>query len=478
MRRNFKTIMASGAAGIALLVGAGMAAPAVAQDATPPATQTAPAGDVAAQLEALKTIVLEQQAALRNQQARIDAQQRQIEAQSRVLQGQMQALRQAGIGTTTAPTQPAVPPIASATGGPTPPVQLPPASQPPATPPPTEMAQATPPVERVPGASPPPPPADGTGERANSERQADALLVDAGGVLLPRGTVQIEPGFDWTAISSDRVNISGFVVFNAINIGTITVDDINRNIYNTSLSARAGLGHRLQIEGRVPWQWRIDRETRQVGTPNAVEREWDGSDVGDAELTLSWQPISANDWVPAVITRVRTRFPTGKSVFEIPTVPVPPPPGQTTPGAERRVPERASTGSGFYSVNPGATMVWRVDPVVLFAGGGYTYTFGRTFNGAKISPGDVIDGFVGLNLALNERVSFNTSFAASQTYGTRVVGRKQLGTSATDARLSVGSSIGLTDRVSLVMGANVGLTDESPDFSFSFSLPITFQRVW
>jgi hypothetical protein len=47
------------------------------------------------------------------------------------------------------------------------------------------------------------------------------------------------------------------------------------------------------------------------------------------------------------------------------------------------------------------------------------------------------------------------------------------GTTVNDARLGMGASFGLTDRMSLVVNAGVGLTDQSPGYTFSVSLPIT-----
>src|SRR5580698_5953572 len=49
-------------------------------------------------------------------------------------------------------------------------------------------------------------------ERPRPVRQADQLLVDAGGVLLPRWTLQVEPSLTETHVSNPRVNIFGYTV--------------------------------------------------------------------------------------------------------------------------------------------------------------------------------------------------------------------------------------------------------------------------
>lgn len=305
-------------------------------------------------------------------------------------------------------------------------------------------------------------------DRPQSDKAVDQLLLDQGGVLLPPGKFQIEPSIDYTSISSDRVNISGFSIFNAIVIGSIRVDDVNRDIITGALTARYGLARRMQVDVRVPYVYRNDTETTGIGTGDATERRITGNGLGDVGLTLSWQPFAAQGWRPATIFRVQAEFPTGKSAFEIERIA----PEENSP---ERILTAAPTGSGFYTVSPGVTFVWPVDPVVLFAGGSYSYTFKRRFaEFGLIEPGHGFEFFTGLNMSINERVSMNFSFLDKQRFATRSNGVKIPGSGTHDARLSLGASIGLTDTTSLVFSAANGLTDESPDFTFSVRLPIVF----
>lgn len=311
-------------------------------------------------------------------------------------------------------------------------------------------------------------PVTSQGERPQSDKAVDQLLVDQGGVLLPAGVLQIEPSIDYTSISSDRVNISGFSIFNAILIGTIRVDDINRDILTGAVTARYGLGSRAQVDVRVPYIYRNDTETTGIGTGDAQERSTSGSGLGDIGLTIAWQPLSAKGGRPAVILRLQSEFPTGKSAFEIERVA----PAEDSP---ERILVEAPTGSGFYTFSPGVTMVWPIDPVVLFAGGAYSYTFGRHFpEFGLVEPGNGFEFFAGMNMSINERVSMNFSFLDKQRFSTSVGGAQIPGSGTHDARLSLGASVGLTDKTSLVFSAATGLTDESPDFSFSVRLPIVF----
>ncbi|MEW4467205.1 hypothetical protein AB1K62_05160 [Parasphingorhabdus sp. JC815] len=305
-------------------------------------------------------------------------------------------------------------------------------------------------------------------DRPQSDKAVDQLLLDQGGVLLPAGKFQLEPSIDYTSISSDRVNISGFSIFNAIVIGSIRVDDVNRDIITGALTARYGLARRVQVDVRVPYVYRNDTETTGIGTGDATERRITGNGLGDVGLTLAWQPFAARGWRPATIFRLQAEFPTGKSAFEIERIA----PEEDSP---ERILTAAPTGSGFYTISPGVTFVWPIDPVVLFAGGSFNYTFKRRFDEfGLIEPGHGFEFFTGMNMSINERVSMNFSFLDKQRFATRSNGVKIPGSGTHDARLSLGTSIGLTDKMSLVFSAANGLTDESPDFTFSVRLPIIF----
>lgn len=309
---------------------------------------------------------------------------------------------------------------------------------------------------------------EGVEARPEAEEPTEQLLVERGGVLLPQGTLQIEPSFEYEHSSRDRVAISGFTIFDAIVIGTIRVDDLQRDILTAALTTRYGITNRMQAEVRVPYVYRRDQEVLGAGTNNQRAREIDNHDIGDVEASLAYQVLSQDDWVPATILRAEGRFPTGTDPFEIDRVSV-------GGGPEQRL-EEPPTGSGFYGVGPAATFVWRLDPAVAFSGVGYTFNLTEDFDEfGEIDPGDTFEWFVGTNIALSELVSLNLSFVNQLTFKTEQNGQETAGSDSNDARLVLGSSIGLSPRMSLVASAGAGLTEDSPDFNFSLSVPISLQ---
>ncbi|MCI0429320.1 MAG: hypothetical protein L0210_02075 [Rhodospirillales bacterium] len=450
-----RTMLASAA----IVCGLVLCPPGMAADSAPPANP-----DTAKILEILRA----QQQKLEQQERKLAEQTKRIEAQQQVLLQQQQRIQ-----TLEYQLQSPAPPLVLPT------VFSESADQFDLSP---YYAQAQEPQAPVPvppdtGEQPQPvPPSETTGEeeRPESEKPKEVLLIEQGGVLLPAGTLQIEPGIEYAHASSDRVAISGFTIFDAIVIGVIRVDDLDRDIITGSLTARYGVTNRFQVETRIPGLYRQDSEILGLGTQDQTDRDIEGFGLGDVEAAVSWQPPldwlpeSFNEWFPQTVLRLRGRFPTGKSAFDIDRESVPGQPG-------RVFLEEAPTGSGFFGVGPGVTFVWRADPAVFFAGTSYTINIGRNFDEfGDVDPGDTFEWFTGVNFALSEQVGLSLSFVDQITGSTEQNGVTAEGTDVNDARLVVGTSVGLTDNASLLASAGVGITDESPDFSFTLSVPITF----
>lgn len=314
-------------------------------------------------------------------------------------------------------------------------------------------------------APPAPPPVAAEEERPEPERPPEVALLERGAILLRPGTVQIEPSVEYSEFSADRIAIAGFSIFEAIIIGTIRVDQLRRDVLTAALTGRAGLMDRVQADVRVPGVYRADREVLGIATPGARERTTSVWGLGDISGGISVQPIIGDGFWPDIIVRVHGQAPTGTNPFEIETERI----------DNRTFLVEPPTGSGFYSAGATVTSVWRLDPAVVFMGGGYTLNFAREFSGfGRVDPGDSINYFSGMNLALTERVSVNLVFNAERTETTDQNDVDLPGSSFTDARLSAGASVGITPSMALLVSAAAGLTESSPDFTFTVSLPMTF----
>jgi hypothetical protein len=308
-------------------------------------------------------------------------------------------------------------------------------------------------------------------ERPKAEKPQEDLLISSGSILLPPGTLQIEPSLDYAHASADRVNIAGFTIFEAIVIGTIRVDRLDRDIFTGAVTTRYGIADRIQAEVRVPGVYREDKEVLGVGTASERERSISGLGVGDITAGLSYQAWIGDGFWPDVIVKGNVTLPTGESAFEIETESI-------GPGGQNRLVD-SPTGSGFFGVGPEVTMVWASDPVVFFVGTGYTFNLERDFTDegfGKINPGDAFSFFTGMNVALSERVAMNLSFVDQVTANsTQGDGDVEIpGSDANDGRIILGTSIALSPMTSLLVSAGAGLTEQSPDFQVSVSVPMRF----
>ncbi len=336
--------------------------------------------------------------------------------------------------------------------------------------PPAPVSPTPVPSEQIPGAPEAPtelPPAPGATAPEKAETPSGQLLLERGGILLPSGVLQIEPSIELDHFTNSAVAINGITLFEAIIIGTLRVDQNDRDIWIGALTARYGLPYRTQFEFRVPYLYRSDDEVLGVNTPNVAERTITNNGLGDITAAASYQPLIGGGFVPDVILRLQGRFPTGQNPFSVGTKQVN---GVT-------IFKEPPLGTGFYGIEPGVTLVWTADPVVAFAGGNYTINLERNVGGSfgTIDPGNTTEWFTGLNVAISERVAMNFSFDNQVTSHSFQNGRSVPGSNFDDARLTVGASFGLTPDITLLVSTQVGLTNQSPDYVFTVRLPINFR---
>jgi hypothetical protein len=294
-------------------------------------------------------------------------------------------------------------------------------------------------------------------------RAEDLLLVERGAILLPKGRLQLEGSLDYTRFSGPRVVLSGLTLFEAIHIGLIRVEHLERDVLTAAATARYGIMDRLQADVRVPFVYRTDSEVRGIGMDEQTERRTWITDIGDVSARLSYQAVIGNGLIPDVILRAEGQFPTGQDPFGISRV-------EVEEGVIRLA--HPPTGSGFYEIGGGGLFTWRVDPVVFYTGGTYTHRLARNIGDpfGKIAPGDTIQAFAGVNMRLTDRFGLNLSFIDQITMATERNGQKQPGTRANDGRVIIGTSLALNPSWALLGSAGIGLTSDAPDFQFTLSL--------
>jgi hypothetical protein len=274
------------------------------------------------------------------------------------------------------------------------------------------------------------------------------------GVLTPKGTLIVEPYLQFAHLSNNRVTLTGFTVLPAFTAGFINIQGVSRDIYTAALVGRYGLTNRLEVEVRVPYLYREDSITqRPLATAEAQTdaiSTFNGSGLGDVETTGRFQINQGGPDKPYLIGFARFKSTSGTGPFEVPR--------DLLTGVQTELP----TGSGFYIFQPGLTLLFPSDPVVLFAGASFIYNIPRDVGNqiGRVNPGSGGNANVGIGVSLNEKLSLTLG------YDHTVV--TQIGV------LLIGGSYRWSDRSFINFVVGVGATREAPDLQVTFRIPTAF----
>jgi hypothetical protein len=349
-------------------------------------------------------------------------------------------------------------------------------------PPPAQVAQA-PTVAPVPQAAAAAQQPATVGESRPERVQQVAQIFEQPGVLTPAGQFSFETGVQYSYSSSNRVSLVGYTIIPAITIGLIDVREVRRNSTVANFTGRWGVTNRMELEAKVPLVYRSDDQlTRPLNLGAGRDQLFNstGQGIGDVEATARYQFNDTSVDKPVYIGSLRFKSRTGKDPFEVLT--------DTTEAPElitNRIETELPTGSGFYTIQPGLTVLYPTDPAVFFGGLNYQFNLSRsgvTANTTQgqiavgdVDPGDVFGFNFGMGLALNEKSSFSLGYDGASVGKTKINGvdainasRIQLGT------LLLGYSQRLTPSTSLGLTVGVGVTRDTPDVTLGLRLPISF----
>lgn len=350
---------------------------------------------------------------------------------------------------------------------------------------PTQVAQAAPVAPAAPA------PRSGTvsqepaqvGESPPQRVQQVAQIFEQPGVLTPKGQFSFETGVQYAYSSSNRVSIVGYTIIPALTIGLIDVREVRRNTFTANVTGRWGVTNRMELEAKVPYVYRSDDQlTRPLNLGAGRDDLYNstGHGLGDVEATARYQFNETSVDKPVYIGSLRFKSRTGKDPFEVLT--------DTTQAPElitNRIETELPTGSGFYTLQPGITMLYPTDPAVFFGGLNYQYNFARSnvtmnttqgdVNLGEVDPGDVIGFNFGMGLALNERSSFSLGYDGASVGKTKINGQDAINASRIQlGTLLLGYSQRLTNATSLGLTVGVGVTRDTPDVTLGLRLPMSF----
>ncbi|TAH49493.1 MAG: acetate kinase [Betaproteobacteria bacterium] len=314
-----------------------------------------------------------------------------------------------------------------------------------------------------------------------------APIFEQPGVLTPPGKWIVEPSLQYSYSSSDRIALVGYTVIPAILIGLIDVRNVKSNSFTATLAMRRGITNRFELEARVPYVYRFDNTRgREVFSGQPTDQffvDSTGRGLGDVELIGRYQLNDGGGDSPYYIASLRLKTRTGKDPFEVRTSFEAD--GARTSGVQEELP----TGSGFYSLTPGLTVLIPSDPAVFFGGISYQYSIRRSnvtpnvvpttsrASYEEIQPGGVLGFNFGMGLALNDRSSFSIGYdhlSVGKTDATFVNGSKAEGVRVQLGSLLLGYSYKLNSQRTLNLSLGVGVTRDTPDVQLTLRTPLSF----
>lgn len=380
-------------------------------------------------LQRLEAELNEQRALIIQQQARIDEQQREINA----LKGSIDLGAMRGMGL----------PQAAASA----------------------LVQSTPLPDQPVGEGPPEP----VEERAEVQAIPREL-----GVLTPAGSLVLDPSLEYTRSSTNRLVFRGIELIPGIQIGLIEATDADRDTLVGTAAVRYGITDRLEIEGRVPYLYRNDRievvQQRDEGIVRNIRLEESG--IGDIEGTIRYQLNGGRPLQPIWVASLRVKSDTGKGPFEIPF-------------DEFGVATGLATGSGFWGIQPGISFLLPSDPIVLYGGLSYFYHVGRDIDReigdvfiGHVDPGDSIAANIGFGFALNPRFSYSMGYRHNYIFPTKSeIGETiQRSNKLHIGQLNLGLSYRVTEKQTINLGFEFGVTEDAPDVSITLRSPIVIKK--
>ena len=301
-----------------------------------------------------------------------------------------------------------------------------------------------------------------------------------------RSRLGAEFSFGYSHFGDARINLDGFLALDAIFLGTISIDEVDADIFTADATLRYGLSDELFIDASLPFLYRMSNFSSggAGGAANQpIETTVRDGGLGDVSAGLSYQLLSETANRPNLVVSGRVKFPTGKEPYGVDFIEV--------EGSEGnlQIPESLATGTGVYGASIGLSALKTLDPMVVFGSVNYFYNFPRSFGDIDENPGDqpgrvaignAIQFGAGLAFALNEKSSI------SMSYSQRLVSHSKLrldgqerfqrvvGSQANVALVNLGATFALGQSLSLIATVGIGLTDDSPDMVVGIRIPYRF----
>jgi hypothetical protein len=380
-----------------------------------------------------------------------------------------------------------LPPLAQAIpGAPAPGAQSGTATGVPVNPPAPEGS--TPTGSTAPGAPVAPPTAIGETQKAAEpiRTQAEDAVVQREHAPLFDRKLTLDWGISDTYYDRRQLQLSGFLALDAIFLGNINLGQTKSHQLMSDLDVRYGLTDRISVDVDVPYVYR--HSSFIVGGAGGAASTLSDAGVsshaiGDVNFGIYYQLLKESNNLPDVVGSLRIKAPTGTSPFGIKVVQL------DDNNTNLVAPTKLPTGTGFWNITAGLSVLKTYDPVVLFGSLSYTYNVARAFSDissvvgqtqpATVKLGDIVQLGGGVALAFSDKDSASISYtlALEPESKTKAPGGSYQdvpGSQTTSAMLNFGLNHVVNKHLTLNGAVSIGLTPDAPNFVVGVRFPYTF----
>jgi hypothetical protein len=326
-----------------------------------------------------------------------------------------------------------------------------------------------------------------------TQKAAQPVRTEAGNAVVQREHAPLfnrKLTLDWgisdTYYDRRQLQLSGFLALDAIFLGNINLGETKSHQVMADLDTRYGITDRISVDVDVPY---IYRHSNFIigGAGGAASSMSDASGnasaLGDVNFGIYYQLVKESGNWPDIVGSLRVKAPTGTSPFGIKLVQVDP--NNTSLVAPSKLP----TGTGFWNVTAGLSVLKTYDPVVLFGSLSYTYNVARSFSDissvqgqvqpARVKLGDIIQWGAGLAVAFSEKDSASAAFTMafqpqSKTQAPGQGWQKVPGSETVAAAMNFGINHVVNKHLTINGSVSIGLTPDAPNFVVGVRFPYTF----
>ncbi|OJA60629.1 hypothetical protein [Burkholderia ubonensis] len=344
--------------------------------------------------------------------------------------------------------------------------------------------------------NPPPPAGPGTAETGaigTTQKAAEPTRTAAEEAVAQREhaplfdrKLTIDWGISDTYYDRRQLQLSGFLALDAIFLGNLNLGQTKSHQLMSDVDVRYGLTDRISVDVDVPYMYRT-ATFMNGGAGGAANTLSDTSvnshALGDVNFGLYYQFVKEHGSVPDIVGSLRVKAPTGTSPFGIKLL-------QADPNNTNLVaPSKLPTGTGFWSITAGVSVLKTYDPVVLFGSVSYTYNVARSFSDissvvgqtqpAKVKLGDIVQFGGGVALAFSERDSASIAYTMAIEPSTRTQApggswQRVPGSQTTASTLGFGLNHVFNKHLTMNASVAIGLTPDAPNFVVGLRFPYTF----